>query len=170
MLHFICSRCGKTHDGLADLVFSAPYFYYTVAEDERADRCFLNSDLCTIDDQDYFIRGCLEVPITDHDELFTWGAWCSVSHENFKRYIGTFDEPHQSHIDPFFGWLSVRLPTYPDTLRLKVMAHLRDHGTRPRFELEPTDHPLSIDCRFGIAVSRLQEIYEANIHSSAPAA
>ena len=164
MISFTCSSCGETHEGLADLAFDAPYYYYTVPEEERAERCTLSADLCTIDDEDYFIRGCLEIPVADHEVPFAFGVWCSVSRENFQRYVDVFNDPHQSHVGPFVGWFSVRLPTYPDPLQLKVRAHLQDHGTRPRFELEPGEHPLAIDHRDGIGLARLQEIYEANLH------
>lgn len=170
MIRFECSCCGEQHEGLADLAFDAPYYYHTVPEAERAQRCTLSSDLCTIDGEDFFIRGCLEIPVIGHDEPFTWGAWCSLSRANFERYVAIFDEPLQAHEGPFFGWFSVQLPGYPDTLRLKVMAHLRDHGTRPRFELEPTEHPLSQEAREGISIARLQEIYELNLHPADPAA
>ena len=164
-----CRSCGEIHEGLPDLAFDAPYYYYTVPEPERAQRTLLTPDLCSIDDEDFFIRGCLEVPIVGRSDTFTWGAWCSVSRANFDRYCEVFDQVHQSTVGPFFGWFSSRLPTYPDTLQLKVMAHLRDHKTRPWFELETSDHPLSIDHRKGISLERLQVIYEANLHDPAAA-
>jgi hypothetical protein len=164
MIRFTCSSCGETHEGLADLAFEAPFYYYTVPEPERERRCELTPDLCSIDAADFFIRGCLEIPTVGHDEPFSWGAWCSLSRQNFERYVEVFDDPHPSGIGPFFGWFSVRVPTYPDTLRLKVKVHLRDHRTRPRFELEPTDHPLAVDQREGISLVRLQQIYEENLH------
>jgi hypothetical protein len=46
------------------------------------------------------------------------------------------------------------------------MAHLRDGGIRPFFELEETEHPLSVEYRQGISIERLQEIHEANLHSA----
>jgi len=46
------------------------------------------------------------------------------------------------------------------------MAHLRDERTRPWFELEESEHPLSQDYRGGITEERLQEIYEANVHAA----
>jgi hypothetical protein len=168
-MRFTCRSCGEVHEGLADLAFAAPYYYYTVPETERAERTLLTSDLCSIDNEDFFIRGCLEVPIVGRSDIFSWGAWCSVSRVNFDRYREVFDQVHQSSVGPFFGWFSSRLPAYPDTLRLKVMAHLRDHTTRPWFELETSDHPLSIDYREGITLDRLQGIYEANLHGFATA-
>jgi hypothetical protein len=167
MIRFVCRCCGATHEGLADLAFEAPFYYYTVPEPERERRCTLTSDTCAIDDRDFFVRGCLEIPIVDHDTPFAWGAWCSLSQLNFQRYLELLDEAHRSPVGPFFGWLSVQIPSYPDTLRLKVMAHLLDHGTRPRFELEPTEHPLAVEQRDGITLARLREIYEANLHPPA---
>ncbi|MCI4339810.1 MAG: DUF2199 domain-containing protein, partial [Thermoplasmata archaeon] len=37
------------------------------------------------------------------------------------------------------------LPLYPDTLLLKTHVHTRPIGQRPFVELEPTDHPLSVE-------------------------
>ena len=161
---FTCSCCGQVHEGLADLVFAAPYYYYTVPADQREQRCTLTSDLCSIDDRDFFIRGCLDIPIVGESTRFSWGAWCSVSRGNFEKYREVFDQPHQSGVGPFFGWFAVRLPGYPDTLALKVMAHLRNERMRPLFELEESEHPLSIEHRLGVSRERLQEIYEANLH------
>src|SRR5688572_18562542 len=162
---FTCSCCGQEHEGLADLVFAAPYYYYTVPPDQRQERCLLTSDLCSIDGKDFFIRGCLDIPIVGRPEKFSWGAWCSVSRANFDKYREVFDQPQQAHVGSFFGWFSVRLPGYPPTLELKVMAHLRDERTRPLLELQESAHPLSQDYRFGISEKRLQEIYEANLHA-----
>ena len=164
-MRFTCTVCGEDHEGLPDLAFVAPFYYYTVPEAERTTRCLLTSDLCSIDDEDFFIRGCLEIPVLDRAETFTWGAWCSVSRSNFEKYRDVVDEPHQSRVGPFFGWFSVRLPGYPDTLKLKVMAHLRDDGLRPWFELEDSDHPLSIEYKQGITMNRLNQIHEAHLHA-----
>jgi hypothetical protein len=83
-----------------------------------------------------------------------------------RKYREVFNEERQSHVGPFFGWFSVRLPEYPDTLNLKVMAHLRDQGTRPWFDMEESELPLSVEYRRGISAERLQQIYEANLHAA----
>ena len=49
-------------------------------------------------------------------------------------------------------------------MNLKTRVHLRDHGERPRIELEPTDHPLAIEQRHGITVDRVAEIYAIMMH------
>lgn len=47
---------------------------------------------------------------------------------------------------------------WTDTLHLKTMVHLRDHGIRPVIELESTDHPLAVEQRCGITLDRVTEI------------
>jgi hypothetical protein len=113
-MNFTCSCCGHVHEGVADLVFAAPYYYYTVPADQREQRCVLASDLCSIDDEDFFIRGCLDIPIIGTDAHFSWGAWCSVNRANFEKYREVFADARQAHVEPFFGWFSVRLPGYPE--------------------------------------------------------
>jgi hypothetical protein len=165
-MRFRCSRCGEHHEGLPDVAFDAPFYYHTVPEAERERRSTLTSDFCSIDGEDYFIRGCLEIPIIERADVFAWGVWMSVSEANFERYKDVFDDPAQSHVGPFVGWLSNQLPVYAETLTLKVRGHLRDEGARPVLELEPTEHPLAVDQRNGITLAKLQEVYEATLHDT----
>jgi len=65
-----------------------------------------------------------------------------LSPDNFARFI----EKKRPRIEePMFGWFSSDLPAYPDTVNLKVMVHDEGPDQLPFFELEPTDHPLSIE-------------------------
>ena len=56
------------------------------------------------------------------------------------------------------------IPCYPETLQLKTMVRTRRVGLRPLVELEPTDHPLAVEQRFGITWRRVQEIVETVLH------
>lgn len=163
---YVCRTCGETHEGLPDLVFDAPFYYSTVPEAERAQRCFLTTDLCSIDDSDFFIRGVLEMPIQGATGTFAWGVWSSVSEKNFRLYQ-RFREggDHSSH-GPFPGWLSSRIPDYPDTLKLLVRAHLQEAGARPRIQLAPADHPLAFEQREGIRMEKLQGILTRHRHAA----
>ena len=130
----------------------------------------LTSDTCVIDDEDFFIRGVIEIPIHDYPENFGFGVWVSQKRENFENYLANFDS---GNIGPFFGWLSTSISYYKDdTLSLKAMTHFRGQGKRPRIELEPTDHPIFIDQQEGITLKKAWEIVhsfnEANKASDQP--
>jgi hypothetical protein len=139
----------------------APYYYYSIPHEERDARCDLTSDTCIVDDEFFFVRGCLEIPVADADDPFTWGVWVSLSRTNFLEYMENFDSPGRTSLGPYFGWLSANLPGYPDTENLKTNLHPRALGLRPFIELEHTDHPLAVEQRDGISQQRLGEIYAA---------
>lgn len=145
----------------------APLSYYEIPEDQRDARCRLGSDDCVVDGTAYFVRGAIEIPVHGEDELFVWGVWVSLSKASFTKWGECFHAEHRSHIGPFFGWLDAWLKPYPDTRNLKTRVHLRDHGLRPYFEIEPTDHPLAVAQREGISVARVSEIYAQMVHDKA---
>lgn len=147
-----CSLCGQTHAGFPAFHADRPAPYWDVPPEKRDSDVFLTSDSCVIADRFFFVHGCLEIPIHGTDDVLTWGVWVSLKEENFFLWQDHFDVPIRSHIGPFFGWLCTRLPLYPDTLHLKTHVHLRDHGLRPRIELERTDHPLSREQHEGLSV------------------
>lgn len=129
---------------------------FSVPEEERHGRVKLDADTCIIDDQEFYIRGVLEIPLVDQSGPFGIGVWVSQKKENFYTYV---DNPDSDQIGPFFGWLCCRLDWYPvDTFLLKTMAHFRGGGLRPNIELEPTDHPLAVDQRQGITLARAWEV------------
>lgn len=163
-LRFRCQVCGEWHEGLPDIGFDAPLHYHQLSEEERAATATKSSDLCTIADEDFFVRGVIEIPIQGRADHFGIGAWVSLKEENFRRYEELFDAEEPSGDGPYFGWLCNRIAGYPDTLSLKTHLYLRPAPARPSIELEPTDHPLSVQQRDGIAVEDIQALMEQTLH------
>ena len=163
---FVCSTCGQWHTGLAlDWGFESPIYWEQTPEVERAERSFLNKDFCEIDHRDFFVRGVIPIPILDSDEQFMWGVWVSLSKPHFDRTISLWDKPEIINEPRYFGWLSNKIPIYPDTLNLKTSVFSKDVNHRPYIELEPTDHPLSIEQRTGITWKRVEEISALMLHA-----
>ena len=69
--------------GRARVLVDYPIYYLTIPEGKRDRRCSLTSDTCTIDDQYFLVRGCLELPVRDESDPFIWGVW--VSDEPISR-------------------------------------------------------------------------------------
>ncbi|MEK4738857.1 hypothetical protein BW897_20665 [Bacillus cereus] len=136
----------------------APIYYYNVPEMERQKRFEINSDICIMDGEYYFVRGCIEIPIIDSNEIFIWNIWVSLSEESFNKTMELWEAKERETEEPYFGWLSTSIPGYPDTLNLRTHVHTRSIGIKPFIELEPTDHPLAIEQREGITLQRVAEI------------
>lgn len=164
MFRFKCRTCEQWHEGVPSLVAEAPLYYYSIPEAERAVRCDLTTDVCIIDEEFFFVRGLIEIPVESLEEIFSWGVWMSLSKASFDEYLAHHDNAARAALGPYFGWLSAALPAYPDTENLKTRVHPREPGLRPLVELEPTDHPLAIEQRQGISQQRLAEILEISLH------
>jgi hypothetical protein len=159
MFRFKCGSCEEWHEGMPGFAADAPLYFYGIPRAERASRCVLDSDTCVVDEQHFFVRGCLEIPVQGADEPFIWGVWVSLSRPRFDEFVACLNSPKRTHIGPFLGWLSAELAMYPSTENLKARISLRDDGAHPFIEVEPTDHPFAVERRNGITVDRVAEIY-----------
>lgn len=145
--------------------------YSTMAPDvwdpsfEGDPNSMLSSDQCVIKNQHFFIRGLIEIPVIGSQDVFSWGAWISLSRDNFARALDVWNAEDRETEKPYFGWLSTELALYSEgTTNLKTNAHTRPVGKRPFIELEPTDHPLAVEQRTGITQDRVREIAMAMLH------
>ncbi|MFJ7941791.1 MULTISPECIES: DUF2199 domain-containing protein [Bacillaceae] len=157
-----CKCCGNYHDELP-LSYGSPVpdYYEEVPFEEQEKRIEMNEDVCIIDDEYFFIRGCIELPVMDGEDPFIWDVWVSLSETNFDKMMEYWEvEGREKDLKPMFGWLQTSIPCYPETLNLKTMVHTRPIGLRPSIELEPTEHPLSIEQRKGIGFKRIKQIAE----------
>jgi hypothetical protein len=169
-LRWKCGNCEEWHTGPC-LDFSYPSPHYWLQEHEEASRCanlsiadievpttFLDEDYCAIEGHDFFVRGLIHLPIIGTAETFRWGVWGSLSKENFKRLLGSVEDRKRAEVPPMFSWLSNQIDEYPNTLNIKMYAHIQEPGLRPIFELERTDHPLSKEYYNGITAERVKEV------------
>lgn len=159
---YLCKACGKYHNELPMSYGSlVPDYCFDITSEEQQSRIEMNEDLCIIDNEYFFIRGCIEIPVLDGEEPFIWDVWVSLSEGNFYKTNDYWEVEGREHeLEPMFGWLSTSIPCYPETINLKTMVHTRSVGVRPYIELEPTEHPLAIEQREGITKERIKQIAE----------
>jgi hypothetical protein len=153
-------KCPHCNNDLSELPLcygiEAPHYFYTVPEEKRTE---LTEDFCVIDEQHFFIRGHIQIPIIDSHEKFIWSVWASLSAENFLKSNELLLVEGREDEEPYFGWLSTELSIYPvTTLSLKTRVHTQEVGAVPLIELEETDHPLAVEQREGITLERVKEI------------
>lgn len=161
LFRFQCGRCDEWHEGAPSIAFQLPDHLLTIFVADRATRAKWDEDLCVIDNQYYFVRACLEVPIINSEEPFLWGIWGSLSERSFNGYI-------EDGEGPYFSWPANHVPGYPPLDGLKASLHPRSGNLRPILELEVSDHPLSVDFHQGISVERARTFFEAALHGNQP--
>ena len=158
-LRFKCSNCDQWHEGVPGWAYPFPMVYFDVPESEREERCYLSDDLCVVDDQRFFVRGCIDLPVCEHSDVLVIGAWVEVSEEDFFEFQDLLGVEKREMFGPYSGKLSAAIPTYENTEGLKVSVLLKDGGTRPSLRLETPAHRLTIEQRGGLPMERLQSIY-----------
>jgi len=162
VIRFTCGFCGDVHEGAPSVAYKSPDACHAIPEAQRGDDTRLQADFCMVEARDYFIRCTLEIPILDCNDTFMWGVWLRVGYVDFVDYWEHFEEDDREGC--YSGWFGNRLPVYPDTLGLAGCAVLQPHGKRPIIELDPTDHPLSLDYQHGISWDQAVEIAQIAMH------
>jgi hypothetical protein len=170
-LRWKCGTCDEWHSGpCLDFSYASPYYWSQEHEKARSRsnllpiwsknrrKTFLDEDYCAINDDDFFVRGIIHLPIIGAAETFRWGVWGSLSREHFETLLKKHEDPNRGELPPMFSWLSTQISEYPETLNLKMYAHIQELGLRPHFRLEKTDHPLSREYHEGISAERVKEI------------
>lgn len=143
----------------------SPDMYADMNRDERDARCVRGSDQYIIDQNFFFVRGCLEIPIVDSDEVFLWGLWASVREEVFEDISGCWDlAGREKSRGPFKGRIANSLSVYPPTLNLKIQIVIQPVGERPLFIVEENDHQLSLEQRLGIDRERALALAALLLH------
>lgn len=156
-----CSCCGQVYDELP-LCFGSDYpdYYFSIPPNEREKRIELKESLCVVDEQHFFHRGRLTIPITDHNENLIFNVWTSISEDNFGKRMDLWEDPNRTKEEPYFGWLQTTVPTYGDTLNIKTIATEKEVGVIPEIKSIEEGHRLTIDQENGITYKRAVEIVD----------
>jgi hypothetical protein len=165
---YFCATCKQFHSGLpTSYAADSPDSYAWLKESEREQRAVLGSDQCIIDDEAYFLRGLIEIPILGFEDKFLWGVWARIWKGDFDEISEHWETPgREGLIGPYKGRLNNRLSGYQDTLNLKCTIRIEPVGSRPLFYIDEPDHPLAQEQRKGISLERIQQIASRVMHSS----
>ncbi len=161
---FKCSQCNKIHEGIPSFNLEAPLYYYAIPENERDERTSLTSETCIIDEEDFFAKGFLEIPVLGLEESLTFTPWVSLSKSNFLKFKESLGVEDAAQYGEMFGWFSSQIDIFGDCKNLKTNLILQNNNHRPNIEIEPTSHPLSIASHQGIHIKKLIEIVEYYLH------
>jgi len=162
LFRFQCAQCDEWHESEPSIGFALPDYLLGIPESERDARAWWTEDLCVIDEQYFFVRACMEVPIVGASEPFLWGIWASLSERSFTDYSAKLESGAVG--GPYFSWLANVLPGYPSPVGLKARMFPQLGNNRPLVSLEESDHPLSIDFHKGMPDERAKAIFEMILH------
>jgi hypothetical protein len=152
----VCALCGQSHAGeTRQLHLLLPEPIFRIEEADRDGRAWVGSDTAVLRDREqerFFVRGLLELPVADEDGHFGYSTWVEVDEAAFDALRGPWDG------DPFTGTLASEVHPYAFTEGLPVQIHARDVDVLPLVELDDSDHELVRAQRNGISPHRAHEL------------
>lgn len=160
---FVCSVCGEHHDErLLDIRLGLPHVIHLLDSGARTRRAWLADDFAVLDDERFFVRGLLELPIPRLDDRFAYGSWVEVSMPDFQELLRHW------HDDAQFAAVECtvanELEPFRDTLGLRATLRATAPDRLPAIELAAAPHDLVDAQRRGISVRRSDELAAAVLH------
>jgi hypothetical protein len=161
---FHCPDCGEQHE--IALCFGAefPDYYYAIPPEARASRVEMEKSLCVIDEEHFFIRGHLVIPILDYPEPFILSVWTTLSKDSFVEVNTLWNDPERTKAKPYFGWLQTEPTPFAPCLNIQTLVHTREVGAVPFVEVIEENHPLALDQTNGISIEKATELSRALLH------
>jgi hypothetical protein len=163
-----CEICGQFHAGqYISVAFDSPDPYAGLKESDK-DRAHLGTDDCVIGNDEFYLRGIIELPIVGIDETFLWGVWVRVWQKDYDEFADHYDAKDKERlIGPYKARLSNKLLGYdPGTLNLKCTLRVQPVGSRPLLMIDEPEHPLGIEQRNGITLVRARQMSALVRHKS----
>src|SRR5262245_47992477 len=119
-MSWICPHCKVEHADIPICFGIEAPWRALVPDQEFEQRVELNSDQCVVDDQHFFIRGHVEIPIHEYPEHLAFSVWSSLSERSFLHMCERWKAPDRSSDPPYFGWLCSPIVFYPNTIHLRL--------------------------------------------------
>jgi hypothetical protein len=137
-----------------------PDVIFALSAADRDVRAVVSNGLCILDDERYFIRCVMTVPVIDCDDTIEYGPWVEVESHDFGRYALHFNGGGHPGWVAAEGYLANAFPVNGHTtLGLNCMVRVaRDKSQRPNVEILDHTHALHGEQLNGVPLPRALEI------------
>jgi hypothetical protein len=154
---FVCSVCGEFHaERMLDVRLSLPDPIFALDDEERDARAWLADDFAVLDEERFFVRGLLELPILELGSRFGYGTWVEIGGDEFRQLLEHWQDPDQ--FAPVKGTVANELAPYVGTEGLRATLSPVSVDTLPSVTLDDAAHPLVTDQQAGITAGRSDEL------------
>jgi hypothetical protein len=162
---FVCSVCGEQHDErLLDIRLALPDAIHRLGPEARETRTWLADDFAVLDNEHFFVRGLLELPIPELGSRFGYGTWVEVPMRTFSTLLKLWHDPRQ--FEPVTGYLANELEPYRGTVGLEARLRAISADRLPSVQLADAPHELVQDQLRGISAGRSDELAAVVKHAA----
>jgi len=154
-----CPCCDKEIEPhQMDVAFNLPDAIFELSKEQRDTRAKTHTDLCSLDDKQFYIRGVIYLPVQQLSFNFGWGVWAEVSEDTFYKYLQIY-EIDGSNESPSAGVLANLPPDYSKT-RQPPEIHFGPSDKRPVFTPAPSESEFYTEYIGGLTVDKWHSIVD----------
>jgi hypothetical protein len=161
-----CPNCDEEHEWWEmEIGFEVPDPYLKLSREERSARCQINPDICVIDGDRFFVRGVLQIPIRETERSFGWGVWAELSPKCYQQYLKLEQIPELPQ-ERIACQLASEVPSYADSLGLKLNLWVLGSTQRPLFYVQDVEHAMGKDQQQGVSEIRVLTWLQPYLHAN----
>jgi len=150
-----CEKMVPKND--VELTFRRPDNITALDSYEIEEKCKYNDDIYIYDNQDFYIRCVLDLPVQDKGGDYCLGVWVKVSEKSLNRILDLWDDENQKNEPPMQGLLANNVPLTVNSLNSDVMIRLSGVTSRPYVTVKNEACSLYQEQTCGITIHRASE-------------
>ncbi|WP_295752410.1 DUF2199 domain-containing protein [Undibacterium sp.] len=153
-----CSCCGKLVPASnIELSFRRPDEIAALEEPDINERCKFNDDIYVLDEQRFFIRCTLPLPVHESADHYAIGAWAEIGQTDFTRIWDLWEDENQSNLPAICGTLANKVPLTMGSINCAIEVKLTGPTTRPEIKVLDELCSLYKEQTFGVTAHRASE-------------
>ncbi|TYC53227.1 DUF2199 domain-containing protein [Marinobacter sp. BW6] len=153
-----CSCCGElVAANNIELVLRRPDEIAGMDEQEVVQRCKFNDDIYILDDNRFFLRCTIPLPVRGGTERYSIGAWAELTQDQFQKVWDLWEEEDLTTEPPMEAKLANTIPLTDHSLNCSVQIRLIGASTRPEIFIADTHCSLYEEQNSGIPAHRASE-------------
>jgi hypothetical protein len=154
----ICAQCGKEHPlSEMELTFRRPDVVANLDQPERESRVRENRNFCVLDEERFFVRVLLPLPVHGREDEYNIGLWAEVDRRSFDRVYELWEEPDRASEPAMSAKLANEVPLSEGSLGMSADLQMMGGDSRPCLHLRPSQNPLFSDQQSGVSAHRIHE-------------
>lgn len=153
-----CEKMVPAND--VELTYRKPDPIASMCEDEIESQCKYTNDYYVCDDEYFYIRCVLPLPVHDTGKDYCLGVWAQVSPNSFNKIWELWDDENQSKEPPMCGLLANDVHLHTGTENTEIEVQLTGLTSRPIITVKDPESSLYQEQQCGITIHRASEYSE----------
>jgi hypothetical protein len=150
-----CDKMVPAND--MEISYRMPDVIASMEETEIENQCRYTNDYVVCNDEYFYIRCVIPLPVQEAARNYCIGAWAQVSQNSFNRIWELWDEDDQSSEPAIHGMLANDVHLNTNSENSKIEVQLMGAKSRPTITIKDSDCSLYKEQQSGITIHRASE-------------